>query len=276
MKSNNAIFFFHLPKTGGDTLRGFMESTIGKDLICPDNTWTTALRKGSKCCSNYQVINGHFYGPLEEFFGKPHFCFSLLRDPIARAISHYAHVMRDQSHYLHQHAQSLGSFEAFMKDPVTSMTITNFQSRMLASQVSIETLLKNLGDENDPWALERFLETKDSGLNGHELFTVAKSRLETFELVGVTERLPEFIALLCYRLSWKYPENITDRNVGMSQFNCLNMPAMTRTKLEQMNETDIELYDMAKQKFEATFTYMLKDLINRRSSRSWLRSLIDL
>lgn len=276
MRIKQPIFFFHLPKTGGETVRGFIESVVGKEQVCPDYTWSTLLVKDQQYLNRYQVFSGHFYGPLEQITEKRFFSFSLLRDPIDRALSHYGHIVRDPAHYLHARTKELGNFEAYLHDPITSMTVSNFQARMLAFHLDIETLYQNLNHESRQWGLERFIETTDSGISGQDLLTAAKIRLGQFEIVGVTERLNDFIALLCHRLHWQYPEALVNRNVNSNRINCEHLPESVIARLKQINVVDMALYDWSKQEFHAKFTMMLAELINNRKKTSWLRTLLPL
>ena len=274
MQLNQPIFFFHIPKTAGSTLRNLLREHFAPTYVCPTWSWTTLLDLDKAELARYKLFQGHYYGQSGFVISQPCFSFTILRDPIERALSHYGHVVRDPEHYLHQRAMALGSLDAYLEDPVTKMTVSNFQARMLALDVDIEAVYKELTDEQKAtWFLEQFVETNEFGMNEQELLAAAKMKLETFDFFGVTERLSEAIALLCYKLSWKYPEKIMDLNVNTSRPKRGDVAQSTIAKLEQLNAVDIALYEWAQQESHAKFMHVLAVLINKRAAKGWVRLL---
>lgn len=274
MQLDQPIFFLHIPKTAGSTLQHLMRQHVSSSCVCPAGSWTTLLNLDKAEIARYKLFQGHFYGQTGFGIGQSCFSFTILRDPVERALSHYGHIVRDPEHYLHQRAMELRSIDAFLEDPVTRMTVSNFQARMLALDVDVEAIYRDLSDEQkSTWFLERFIETNEFGLYGQELLEVVKKKLETFAFVGVTEKLNEAIALLCYKLSWRYPDKITNQNVNTSRLKRGDVAQSTLAHLERLNEVDLALYEWAQQEFHTKFMHVLADLINKRATKGWARFL---
>lgn len=261
-------FFFHIPKTAGDTLQSVLVRNFSEEDICHAYTWTTLLKQNRATVRSKKLFQGHFYGPLESIVGRPCFTFTLLRDPIERALSHYGHVLHDPNHYLHQRAVALGSIEAYLDDPEARMTVSNFQARMLALDVDVEAAYHALTDEaRAQWGLERYLETTDFGLAGESLLETARKRLENLGLVGITERFDETLALLCFKQRWGYPAGVTNRNVNVRRTRADALSPDTIQRLKQLNEVDIPLYEGAVLAFKKEFGEMLGKLIDKAAER---------
>lgn len=275
MGSRAPLFFFHLPKTAGSSLQGVLSKHFAPDEIAPAVTWTTLLHQDRRKLAQCKLFQGHFYGPLEKLVGQRCITFTILRDPLERALSHYGHVLRDKHHYLHRRALELGSIEAYIDDPITRMTISNFQSRMLALEFDVEAYFQNLTEaERQAWALELHMETSDLGPKGDQLLTAARAKLETFDAVGITERFPQTLALLCYRRRWKYPIGIVAQNVNAQRITQSELSPGTVQRLKELNDVDIALYSTARSMLESSCHEMLVDLVNRRAYEGLRRLLL--
>lgn len=268
MKTARPVFFYHIPKTAGDTLRNFLLSR--PDSVCPAYTWTTLLSIPSSELHQYKIFSGHFYGQIEQQINTDLFKFSLLRDPLERAFSHYGHVIRDPSHYLHRRATELGSFQAYLEDPLTRTSISNFQSRMLAINADVKSIYQGMTDtEKASWALEKHLETTDFGASEDQILWAAKARITNFDLIGITERLSEFIALLCLKLSWPYPKTLVSTNINIKRPKHEEQPDQIIETLKNINNIDIALYDWAKDRFDEQLMLALTKTVTYNALPRW-------
>jgi hypothetical protein len=167
----------------------------------------------------------------------------MLRDPIERALSHYGHVLRDSSHYLHHRAVKLGSLDAYLKDPITRLTVSNFQTRLLALKSDPQAIFRNLTDsQRKDWALERKLETMELHISDNQMQEEAQARLSQFGFVGLTERFEESVALLCHELGWRFPAKISDENVNRARPKRSQISDSDLNLLTELNQLDHELY----------------------------------
>lgn len=274
MNDTRPFFFFHIPKTAGLSMQELLSARFEPDDIAAAITWTTLLGADRKAICQKKLFQGHFFGPLEQFVGQQCFRFTVLRDPIERALSHYGHVLRDEQHYLHQRALELGSFEAYLDDPVASMTVTNFQARMLALDCDIEAIYCGLTDqERTAWQLERYIETTLLEPNDSFLLEKAQARLADFDVVGLTERFEETLALLCYKRGWAFPDAIHPKNVNIERPRRTALVPGTLNRLTELNSIDAALYDSAHQRFSDDFRQMLARLVSARADKKVLARL---
>ena len=238
-------------------------------------TWTTLLGIDREMLSRTRLFQGHFYGPLEQVTGTHCNVFTILRDPIERALSHYGHVFRDEKHYLHQRAHELGTLDAYLEDRTTQMTISNFQSRMLAMDFDVQTFYSNMTpEERRRWRLEQHMETTDFGLTGDQIFSAAQAKLDSFFLVGITEKFPATLALLCHKLGWKYPMDSSAQNINVERPRQTELAEHTLRRLRELNSVDIALYTSACNAFELAINNLLIDTVNKNSHRGLFQRFI--
>lgn len=277
MTDKRPFFFLHIPKTAGLTMQAPLARHFNADDIAAAITWTPLLGLDREYLVRKKLFQGHFFGPLEQYIGLRCFRFTILRDPVERALSHYGHVLRDDQHYLHQRALELGSFEAYLDDPVTRMTTINFQARMLALDSDVEAIYRKLSDqERTEWCLERYIETTLFEPDESVLLAKAKKRLASIDVVGITERFEETMALLCYKRGWPFPDEIQARNVNDARPRRTALASSTLNRLADLNAIDIALYELARQKFSADFHLMISLLVTAHAARTPLKRLIAL
>ena len=136
----NPVYFLHIPKTAGTSLRGYLEHVFGPEQVSPPLLWDHVVRETpDRMMSRWPVIVGHFGGLLPLWLGRWPRIITMLRDPRARSLSHINHVKRDEQHPLHPVARDLSIIE-YCEHPDLRKTISNFQSRYLAS-LSFSTAL---------------------------------------------------------------------------------------------------------------------------------------
>jgi hypothetical protein len=260
-----AVFFYHLPKTAGTSLRAVLDAAFEPKAICPAHNWTGLLSASRTDLRRYRLVAGHFYGGLEPRMNARCFAFTFLRDPVDRALSHYGHVLHDSRHYLHRRALELGSIDAYLADPETRMTISNFQARMLAWQGDPEAMFSGLSEEERrAEVLERRMELGDSAMSERDILAAAMARIGRMDMAGLTERFDESLAVLCHALGWPYPRNLRRENVGRSGLKRADLPTSTLRALEACNQLDLELCEHACRLLEKRVNEMFADLLRPR------------
>lgn len=256
-------------------MQRILSQHFSPDDIASSWSWTPLLAEDRKSLGRKKLFQGHFYGPLERLIGRECFCFTILRDPIERALSHYGHVVSDTNHYLHRRALELGSFPAYLEDPITRMTVSNFQARMLAMNVDVAAMFEDLTqEERSGWYLERHIETTDFGFENNEILAAAQERLSKCDVVGLTERFAETLALLCYKCGWPYPSEIQHHNVNKNRPRQFQLSPDILQRLVELNETDIALYHIACNVFEGDFHQILAEMISSRCRTGIWRTLL--
>lgn len=246
-----------------------------KEIVVAGNL-TTLLGLERRRIAQGRLFQGHFFGALEQITDKDIFQFTILRDPVERALSHYGHVLRDNEHYLHRRALELGSFDAYLDDPIAGMTVINFQARMLALDSNVRELYQALSEqERQEWCLERYVETTDFGLSADAVLAKARERLSDFDVVGITEHFSETLALLCFRRGWPYPGEIGAKNVNKDRPLRESLAPQTLNRLIDLNATDFALYESARLSCEEDFRHMLAGLVTDHANKFNLKRILD-
>jgi hypothetical protein len=102
-----ALIFLHIPKCGGMTLRSALSSAVpperrfrvGSD-IASSRTALAALPDSDRL--GIDLLYGHLsYGWHEQLLPREASYFTIVRDPVARVVSHYNYVRAREWHYLH-------------------------------------------------------------------------------------------------------------------------------------------------------------------------------
>jgi FkbM family methyltransferase len=249
------IYFLHIPKTAGLTLSAFLETLFvdsefwhcGRDRW----SWESILKLTPDELRSFQIINGHFAGYLYKHYPLPLRYLTFLRDPLARAVSHHEHVLRDEMHYFHSLARELGSFGAYLRDERTQPTVVNFELRCLGTTFDPAELVKSLTAEQVAQRdLERRLDTMPFTQSPSELLKTAQARLDQMCFVGLTEQFADSLGLICEVFGWPRPDTIDARNVNPRTMSLKDLPGADVRLLKRLNEADIELYQSAKARFE--------------------------
>ena len=213
------IFFLHIPKSGGLTLRS----------ILMDHYPVGAYKCDSKLdgiffsLKDYSLVCEHFrYFDVKEPFAD-FLKVTFLRDPVSRVISEH-HYILDRKH---------------PKKGISGVLKEHF---LPESGDPIETA------ENIACKCLSKLDPSDASIPIEKHLASAKESLaHDFAFVGITERMEESIALFYDLLGWKMPEwtpvhNMTRRKNSHSP-EVLNAIALR-------NWADIELYKYAIELFE--------------------------
>jgi FkbM family methyltransferase len=253
-RTDAPIYFLHIPKTAGSTLCAFLESLFLNSEFWhrgAARNWENLLKltpEQLRCC---QIINGHFAGYFFKYYPLPLRYFTYVREPLARAVSHYEHVLRNKAHYFHTIAHELGSFGAYLRDARTQPTVVNFQLRCLGATIDPVEIAKTLTPEQiTRRELERYLDSIPLTQPVQELMQTAEVRLEQMCFVGLTERFEESLALLCEIFGWPRSIALEARNVNPRGISVKDLPSADVRLLNRLNEADIELYQRAKGRFE--------------------------
>jgi hypothetical protein len=240
------IYFLHIPKTGGTTLQEFVASQFPESSILPAHLWSALLKQNRQNICEYSFIWGHFYSYLDRYVPCGLRYITVLRHPIERALSHYCHIIRESSHYLHMRAVSLRDFSGFLRDPITATAITNFQVRSLTASFDPVSIAESMSvPQLDALALEETLETTTPSTPDHVSVDHALHRLKQMCFVGITERMTESVAMLCRTFNWAPPLQFRTLNVNDSRLNWSELCADDRDLLMQLNAEDFKLYACA-------------------------------
>jgi len=229
----------HIPKTAGTSLREALGlSKIGRRIAYiygepPGIPVQRFIADFQSARLSKRVIFGHYHFGLHERLGVPARYFTVLRHPLARALSLYRHFRRVKHSTCHRLAMERGIEGLF--DPADG----------LRSRYSMTRILANAGQGFD--ALE-----DGSGKPGYlddyqtteQMLAVAKRNLtDHFDFVGISDYLeadrPELEKLIGASLT------LPRENVDPTPVRAGDLTRREIRSIERVYEHDFELYNFA-------------------------------
>jgi hypothetical protein len=228
------VIFLHIPKTGGITLQSVINAqypaervySIGADINA-DIRRLRALPEAER--HRLQVVQGHMSFGLHQFLAPGARYVTILRDPVARALSDYYYVTGTPGHPLHPAVRGMRLAD-YLDSGLTGQ-LSNGQTRLLS------------GDHLNG----------DPGIPGTAPMTAddlerAKANLRThFAVAGMQEEFETTLCLMARVLGWRL-RHYTRRNVGPRS----GRPAVREDDIlliRERNALDLELYDFARSTF---------------------------
>jgi hypothetical protein len=242
---NPLIAFVHIPKTAGSTLNSILSREYAPEelheIMMRGMSWIAMqprlvpkpllsfskiqrLKSALRHPRRVRAIHGHFDMSIMKLLPAGARCFTLLRDPVERAISHYYHYRRMTGDPVH--ALAMQSTLAQWVASRGLVEMDNGQTRRLAGGMNLPCGRVNSG------MLER-----------------AKSNLAAFAAVGLTERFEESLILFQRAFGWTL-RPFTARNVADNRPRCAEVSGEALAAIDRCNRYDLELYRFASDLFE--------------------------
>ncbi len=264
------IYFLHIPKTAGTSLRKVIESQFSPEEICPCSVMqelSEVVQRDASELAAYPLIAGHLGYTVVSLLPTPPRVITMLRDPIARTISRFNYMKQHTQNSLRapwNHARFLDpdvSIDDFLTFEPTRRLITNFQVRNLAQDFDLtQTYIDFDGNAIAPKMNKLFAYTS-TGISDEDLLSKAKHRLTSFEFVGIAERFSESVELLCSTFGWSLAIDIPFLNASFPPIRLNDsLPSQTRADLQACTSLDAELYMFAKKLFEQRYQRMLQNV----------------
>lgn len=230
--------FIHIPKTGGTSLVNTLAHQIYfkkfKRLnptknIHPKEFMENATHYLDDVVSKgyYEVVGGHFgFGAHPDLTEQSKY-FTVLRNPINRVYSEYNFMKFKGTYYQKWIAEEGITLNDYLFHKKTSY-LNNFQTR----------LVSGIG-------FEKWEEVNDI------IYKKAAANLKGFLAVGLTERMPETLALFYNKLNWSRLPIMLKNNVNIhkSKEALLEQDAQEIAKREKY---DLMLYKLATELFEVS------------------------
>jgi len=188
-KPDATLILLHIPKTAGTTLSIILMNKYGEGAthaVTGGSAGREAFSQEPEAARRApRLFIGHQAFGLHEHIPRHCEYVTVVREPVARIVSHYHHVLNEPKHYLHRYATNRRlSLEQYAENPLKADELDNGQTRMLAD-----------------YALSQSV---PAGSPERRLLDSAKSNLERFFCcVGLTERFDETMVMLTDTLGWE-------------------------------------------------------------------------
>jgi hypothetical protein len=240
--------FCHVRKTGGTTLHGIFRNAAGADKVSPGHgseQYSNALRQWR----GLSVISQHIWFAPGEKLSKDLVNLTVLRDPVERVLSNYFYVRAQDGVFNPDALERRLSLPEFVSSELAyaRAEAENFQTKLFSP----------IG-----------LSPGESCPSPDRLLNAAKSALDQFEIVGLTERLAETVDLIAYVTGMKTVPVIPRERATDSRPSIENVPADTLRTLRDLNNLDAELYAYAAKRFATLCRRSFLSLLDSRGSGS--------
>jgi Galactose-3-O-sulfotransferase len=234
------LLFLYLANAGGETLIDvFIRNLETKDFLVVDRdevqasglgTWSSvAIEKAFARLQPSQTDDVRFvWGPhrhgVQTALPKPCSCVTLLREPLERVISHY-YDWADAAN------KATRMLEDELLSPHVPLVIDNYVTRILSGVSALGPSQPGATTEGHPC-----VDATD--------FERAANNLDSYMVVGLTDRFDETLLLLGADLGWSLsdlvykPPNAVNSSPGVSE-----IPTSGREKLPDWNRYDVALVE---------------------------------
>lgn len=224
------LIFFHIPKSGGSTLREIIgrqypaEAILTQDAKKPMEAIEHLQRMSAEQKARLAVVQGHSVLGVHDLLPKPSTYVTMLRDPVERVISFYYYILQSPEHYLFPRvAEGRMSLRDFIQNGVSKET-DNFQCRLLSRDCG----------------------RADFGQCPPSMLDDARDNLERyFSVVGLTERFTETLVLLGEIFGWRKRLFFRKINVTKNRARREEIPAGVLDLIRGCNQLDMALYQYA-------------------------------
>lgn len=238
-----ALIFLHIPKCGGTSLTSMLAEAVPEHLRFSVDGTDVAGSRGELAAlpdperRRIDLLLGHLsYGWHELLAPRPARYFTLVREPVARVVSHYNYVLSHEKHYLH--SPVVGA-KMTLADYVESGVTTEANDGQVRQISGAEDIVQS------PYGPSEVGYGEDHGA----LLEGAWANIERhFLLVGILERFDESVRRL---------RRLTGLRIGSRRVKNVARPAAAGAPtpgeaevIRRYNRQDCELYRRCRETFE--------------------------
>lgn len=244
LRDGEQLYFLHIPKTAGTTLRTFLESRFLVDEICPHLKLNAMLPHSAAELSRYRLFCGHHGLYIRNLLRTEPVMMTVLRDPLQRTISHFRHLQGNKADWLHEKVKSMTFSEFVMSDDGVA-ELLNFQTRYL--------VFEDIRD--DYFGHSALRQSSMRELRGkytaHSLAGEAKALLDRMAFVGIQEQFGDLLWLLSYTFGWPAAKHFPSFNASKVAFDAEQLTDEVTARVRELTEIDQDVYEHAAELFRS-------------------------
>jgi len=241
------LVFLHIMKTAGTSLSELVSGWVPPGRSKVHASLDEVVMLPRPLLARLQFLAGHL--PFEALSLIPgrFETVTVLRDPVARAISHYAELVNSRPPYEHL------TLDEFVSSDLYDVPSGNYQARHLALRIGLadawvefsphQRYLDAGGGLSEANVLASLFDSTPLFMSDEELLDAARKNLAAIDHVGTAEDLPALARDLATIFGAEFsavPRLNVSRGFDRSQLS----PAVRR-RLEERTAVDRELYSLA-------------------------------
>jgi hypothetical protein len=253
LREQPGLYFWHIPKTAGMSLWTWLEPHYCADAVYRAHLLPDLLRSAAAAeLRDKRLFRGHFVDAPLQLVSSRLTTITVLREPVARSLSHLAHVERAADHPQHDRLRSYGGdVDALLGDPVLRRMLQDFQCRYLA----LHHVPEREPEDDAAWVvppaspLRAVMAFEMAPLPRRRTLVVrALAQLGRMDHVGVTEHLARFMTNIAAGQGWVAPAEVPRKNMrhlGQTRLLPERLTQGQRAVLEELTRADRVIYRAA-------------------------------
>ncbi len=228
----DVLYFLHIPRTGGTTLHELLEAWFPPEGVLKAGSRGEVPNRldeiGPEGRAGLRFFSGHYDTNVTRLLGRTPRFITMLREPIARTMSHYEIIKRMPNHKLHDEVTVGGmTFLDYLHDPRGGIADRDRQVRQIAG------------------VMDAAPDAPYPPPEGADLLELACERLEDFAFFGIHELYSESIDLLAHTFGREVPAEIPKRNATTSRNHAGELLPDELEAARALNRLDLDLYRFA-------------------------------
>lgn len=229
MSTRTPLFFLHLPKTAGTSLRAYLLEQYSEQATFPKFDYRGVDADDLASLASYDLVIGHFDTRLLRQLGRGrHASALIMREPVSRTVSALRHAIADPNFRPHGVAMDGRTLQDVIRDPEVMARFSNNQTGLLSADGARDA------DDGPPFTFDSLEPDLERAL----------VNLDRFDVVGLMEQFEDSML----RLAWQcglYPVKLATRLNVASPATEATLTEADRQIVASYNALDIALYAAA-------------------------------